>query len=735
MIYLVSNNSLFKSDNYTNIECISAINLLSDLKFIQLDTETQGLDPHTKKLLTLQLGCKDFQVVFDWEAIIESPQNKKLIKDLLESDRTFIGQNIMFDLTFLYKEDIWVKHIYDTMVVEQLIYLGYPRAISESLYLNLGLNFPFYKRVSKIVDKKEYATYELSYSLKEIAYRRLGIDIDKSVRGKIITKGLTDEVIVYAATDVKYLEDIKDSQEEDLKEQNLTKAALFECEFIKSLAYTKFCGVKLDANKWQHKMDKDLAILKDAENKLNKYVEDLNAKQYIYQEPESLKETEKFIKLGYERYGDKLRYDIKGKFVSANLQGDLFTGFNTKPTCNINWSSSKQVIKLFEILGIQVEIFDKKDRKKKKSIKEPVLTPQKDLFPIIPLFLQYQGASKLVSTYGQNWLNAINPTTHRIHVELHPIGTDTSRVSSGGGVYKLNQQNLPNDEETRACFVAEPGNLFFSCDYKAQESRIIASVSQDPAMIELYKTGCGDMHSLVAKMSYPNIITCPVEEVKEKFHSIRSDVKSQIEFPINYGGDWNTIKQHSGKSEKESKEIYNNYMTGFPGVKRYQDYCRRKVMEVGYILMNPILGHRAHIYDISWLKAMESKLSDQNFQEYYWRMKRTNPSCDTVTDVSRYYKRRSESEKESINYRIQNRGACAFKLAMIKFFNWIIANNYQNIIKICVVAHDEIDVEGPEEMKDLISSTLIKSMEAGGKPFCPNVFLGADIEIGSYWIH
>ena len=84
---------------------------------------------------------------------------------------------------------------------------------------------------------------------------------------------------------------------------------------------------------------------------------------------------------------------------------------------------------------------------------------------------------------------------------------------------------------------------------------------------------------------------------------------------------------------------------------------------------------------------------------------------------------------------IQNRGACAFKLASIKLFNWIIANNYQDMVLMCVPAHDEWNIECPESMKDEVSDTLVKCMIAGGKPFCPNVFLGADVSIGDHWIH
>ena len=38
-------------------------------------------------------------------------------------------------------------------------------------------------------------------------------------------------------------------------------------------------------------------------------------------------------------------------------------------------------------------------------------------------------------------------------------------------------------------------------------------------------------------------------------------------------------------------------MKGFPGVAKYQKYCRMAVIRDGYILMNPVTGHRAHIPD------------------------------------------------------------------------------------------------------------------------------------------
>lgn len=644
MIYLVSHNkSLFKTDKYIEATIEQAMSVLLPLKLCQLDTETKGLDCHTKALLTIQLGNKDNQVVIDWTTL--TPREKQIVKNYLESDRLFLGWNLMFDLTFLYVQGIYPKHIWDGMIVEQLLYLGYPAQMREK-------------------------------SLKAAAWNYLNINIDKTVRGKIVNDGLTTEVVIYAAGDVTYIEDIKEKQDIEVEKQGMKLAVELECEFVKSLAYFKYCGVHLDITKWKAKMTKDQAKLDKAISELNAWVVAWDKENphngYDIQYPE-LKypkysadypaEVKRLIKDGYKRFPqedlqtpdgkvDAYKKVIKNQFTRIDTQGDLFTGFDTEPKCVINWSSQKQVIPLFELLGINVETFDKKTKQKKKSIEANVLKPQKNDFPIIPIFLEYQEAAKVVSTYGQNWLNAINPKTGRIHADFHSIGTDTARVSSGGGVWKLNMQNLPNDPETRACFTSEEGNAWLSADYQSQESRIIASVSKDEKMIDLFEHGCGDVHSLVAYMSYPNIIPrdTKIEDIKKLYHNWRQKAKS-IEFAINYGGDYNTISKNDGIPVEEAKEIYDNFMEGFPGIKRYQDYCRAAVMRDGYILLNPLTGHRAHIYDAEELKETHNKIQEPGFWEYYQNVRKRNPQDEIVQEVRHYMQRKAASEKQSINYR------------------------------------------------------------------------------------
>lgn len=644
MIYLVSHNkSLFQTDKYIEATMKQAMSVLLPLKLCQLDSETKGLDCHTKALLTIQLGNKDNQVVIDWTTL--TPREKQIVKNYLESDRLFLGWNLMFDLTFLYVQGIYPKHIWDGMIAEQLLYLGYPAQMREK-------------------------------SLKAAAWNYLNLNIDKTVRGKIVNDGLTTEVVIYAAGDVTYIEDIKEKQDIEIEKQGMKLAVELECEFVKSLAYFKYCGVHLDITKWKAKMTKDQAKLDKAISELNAWVVAWDKENphngYDIQYPE-LKypkysadypaEVKRLIKDGYKRFPqedlqtpdgkvDAYKKVIKNQFTRIDTQGDLFTGFDTEPKCVINWSSQKQVIPLFELLGINVETFDKKTKQKKKSIEANVLKPQKNDFPIIPIFLEYQEAAKVVSTYGQNWLNAINPKTGRIHADFHSIGTDTARVSSGGGVWKLNMQNLPHDPETRACFTSEEGNAWLSADYQSQESRIIASVSKDEKMIDLFEHGCGDVHSLVAYMSYPNIIPrdTKIEDIKELYHNWRQKAKS-IEFAINYGGDYNTISKNDGIPVEEAKEIYDNFMEGFPGIKRYQDYCRAAVMRDGYILLNPLTGHRAHIYDAEELKETHNKIQEPGFWEYYQNVRKRNPQDEIVQEVRHYMQRKAASEKQSINYR------------------------------------------------------------------------------------
>lgn len=664
MIYLVTKQqSLWTSDRYKVISAEEALELLAPLSVVELDTETMGLDPYTKELLTVQLGCAEFQVVIDCTSV-----DIHLFKEYMENpQRMFLGWNIKFDLKFLYHQRIIPLRVYDGYLAEKLLWLGYPAGMHEM-------------------------------SLKAASINYLGVDMDKSVRGKIIQTGLTEDVIVYAAGDVSYLGKIRDKQLIELEKKGLLKAIDFENEFVECLAYIEYCGAKLDVDKWKIKMATDLNNLEKYEAELNEWVEES---------------------------------EYSSKYCSVNIQGDLFNGFDTKPRCHINWTSSQQVIPLFEELGLNLKVLDKKTKHYKKSVDIKVVEPQASKSPLIPIYIKYKKAATIVNTFGQKFLNLINPVTGRIHANFNQLGTDTGRLSST----EPNLQNLPHDAQTRACFVSDKGNRWISADYSGQESYLMASMANDEAMLDELINGSGDLHSLTAKMVFQQIPRdMPLKDIKKNFKDLRQEAKG-YEFCFNYGGQDSTLIRNYGLDAKRAKEIYENYMSGFAGLKRYQDFRRVDVMRKGYILLSKITGHKAYIYDYDELKMQMEKQDDPDFWAYYREMKQENPECDTVQGVRRLARRKAESEKQSINYPIQAAGALCFKLASIKLFNWLLKNGLLFKVKYCIPVHDEINLEAPDEISEEVADILVKCMVSAGKPFCTRAHLGADVEIGDHWIH
>ena len=677
MIYLVTGQrALFESKTYKVISVEESLRLLNPLTIVGLDTETEGLDPWTKGLKSIQLGNYEFQIVIDTTTI--SPL---VYKEYLESDRLFIGWNLKFDLKFLFRQGIVPKRVWDGYLAERLMWLGYPPGIH-------------------------------SLSLKSAGENYLGIELDKSVRGKIIYAGLTEDVIVYSANDVKYLEKIMRLQYEELVKKGLEKAIIYENKFVLPLAYCEYCGIKLDVNKWKAKMQKDEERVKNALAKCNEW--------FIKNEP-------------------------KSKYIFIDRQGDFFNGFNLEPQVTLNWNSAKQLIPIFKKYGVDVTTENKENGGTKDSIDAKSLKPQKDKCSLIPLYLEYKEAVKVTSTYGENFLKQVNPVSGRIHTNYQQMGADTTRLTSGGKdkaakIEYINLLNLPANAETRACFVAEEGNKWISIDYSGQETYLMASIANDEAIIKELTEGSGDIHSLTAYMSYHEIPRdTPIKDIKKKYHNLRQEAKG-IEFAINYGGDANTISKNKGIPIEEAKKIYNSYMSGFKGLKKYQDFRRKDWFNKGYILLNNLTGHKAYIYDYKELLEDKEWMASLDW-DYYREMKSCCPECDTVQRVRHFFRRKSASEKQSINYPIQATGSMCLRVAMINFFEYLRTNNLLFKVYICVTPYDEINCEAPEDIANNVAKVLYDCMVKAGSYFCTKCKLDADISydengtLPTYWIH
>lgn len=770
MIYYVTGQrELFGGYSGAKYKCITveeSFEVLNPLSIVGLDTETTGTEIWTGRLLLLQLGNKEDQVVIDCTTV-----DINQYKDYLESNRLFIIHNAKFDLRWLYKEHIVVRNVYDTYLGEKILFLGFPPGI-------------------------------VSLSLQACCDRYLHVYLDKTVRGKIHA-GVTEEVIVYAANDVVYLEDIMNAQMKIIAQRGQQNALEIENKFVRVLAYIEFCGIKLDPSRWKAKMVKDEDRLRVAEQKLNDWVV-----KYVLD-----KDDPSLIQRNYDSHKKGKPTKLKESVYVVIPAPSLFSEFDTGPQCIINWSSSKQVIRLFKELGFDLLVKDKKTGKMKESVESKYIEMQKDKSDIVPLYLEYSAAFKVVTSFGQNFLDAINPITQRIHPTFNQM-MDTGRLSCGsggkgrGGKTKdddiaeededkntttqtndksVNIQQLPATEETRAAFVPEKGHLLVDCDYGDQEGHVFTELSNDREWIAFYNDpNERDGHSFVAKMCFPKDLDGIEEGQVKKVRKDLRDLAKKARFCFNYNGQAPTMAANCNIPVDFATEIQNNYFKRFNGIASYFKVQKRDMWNRGYILISKITGLRAYIYDYPILKGIERRKNSMGdsfwdiykaardsgrvipeippsvMQEiakkfaqgvpieeiairYSYKVKKAGKVEERFIDINRetvyvsvmkhLWKRKSASDSQSCNYPSQGTAAAMTKIAGIRYFNHLVNDGLIFKVLIPNDVHDEYLIEPPEEIAEQEAKKLSECMEYAAAIFCKKVTIKAVPEISDKWVH
>ena len=686
MIVLVTNQKeLFQHEAYILMTVEDSLREMQSWNIIQLDSETTGRDPHLCDFLCVQFGNDkaNKRIVVDTTTV-----DIKRYKDILES-KLCVLQNAKFDLQFFFNYGIIIRKVYDTMIVEQLLYLGWPAG-------------------------------QVSYALNAIAERRLNINIDKTVRGEIIWRGLDATVINYAAGDVTYLEKIMHSQVEDLKMLGMLNAAKLECDFIPSLAYMEWCGILLDRNKWQEKMVNDQIALRKAKEKLDDFV------------------------TSDERYS---------RYTHVDMQGNLFSGYNTAPQCTINWDSPSQVTSFFKFLGFDTAVKDKKTGEDKDSVLEKVLRGQKGINDeFLKIYFDYKEHAKVCSTYGQGHLNMINPKTGRIHTVFKQLGAASGRLSCGSkqpntDLAKANNvpakectycnlQQLPADEPTRSSFVAPEGYKFVSADFSAEESRLGADIYQDKEFLREFTEGSKDTHNMFAWIVYNDEcrkLGCQdATEVKAKAPQWRKKVKG-FEFGYMFGAAAPTLAATAGCTVEEAQAVVDKLDKAFAGMTAFAKKGAAFVRNNGYIIINPQTGHRLNWWDWQQWKEDQERYNQPGFWEDY-KANHKDTGDAVALKVRHHFQAASKYDRLARNVVTQGTGAIILKSAMTTLFNWIVDNGYFNVVHICVAVHDEINCDYPESLEDF-PKILETTMENAAAKYCKSLPIPAEASVDDHWVH
>jgi len=535
-------------------------------------------------------------------------------------------------------------------------------------------------------------------SLDETVHRYCRLRLNKYLRGRIINEGFSNRIIKYAADDTKYLSEIKEKQIQKLEENNLMRSMYLENEFVKVLAYTEFSGIYLDKDKWLTKIKGDEQEYKKAKVQLDEWVINNKLSNYI------------------------------------DSQLDLF---QTKKHCLINWSSPKQVIPLFKELGVNTEVIDDKTGKLKDSVDVIVIKPQENKSSLLPTYLKYKKLQKVVSTYGENFLQQIHPITGRIHSSFTQILV-TGRMSSGNKrENKINLQNIPANKETRSCFTAKLGNILIDADYSQQEQVVFVNWCKDNNLLEFYEKDMGDMHSYIASKLFPELANIPLKDIK-KYHSEKRQKAKSAGFAINYGGNGTTIAENLNISVKEGEILYDSYFKAFPDIKKYFKEVSRKALKQGYIQFNDITFSKSFIPYFDEFKELEKEVNNNKFWNTYREEKAKDSSLFLTTLkplIRKYFRKKGEIERWSYNYPIQGSSSEITKIACIYIFNKLEEKDLLFKVFFSNIIHDEVLLETPViYAKELVKDVKI-AMEKAGDIFCKTVKLKANPIISTKWEH
>ena len=350
---------------------------------------------------------------------------------------------------------------------------------------------------------------------------------------------------------------------------------------------------------------------------------------------------------------------------------------------SFNIASPKQV---GEILFDKLKIVEKAKKTKTGQYvtSEEVLQQLRNKHEIVSDILEHRGLKKLIGTYIDALPKLINPRTGRIHTSFNQTVTATGRLSSSDP----NLQNIPirgeDGKEIRKAFIPEPGCLFFSADYSQIELRVMAHLSNDPQMTEVFREG-KDLHAATAA----NIYKKPIDEVTRDERS----KSKRANFGIIYGITVFGLAERLDISRDEAKMLIDGYFQTFPQVHDYMEQAKQTARERGYV--TTLFGRRRYLPDI-------------------------NSSNATV---------RGFAERNAINAPIQGTAADIIKVAMIRIHQRFKAEHIRS--KMILQVHDELNFSVYPEEKAQVERIVIEEMQHA---IALNVPLVADSGFGENWL-
>lgn len=275
MDYIVTNRpDYFDFPNFCSVE--DCVGILENSYSIGYDSETTSLSFADGVLRTMQFSDGTDNFIVDIEGGIKPTE----FKEILES-KELIGQNLQFDIPFLYVFNIIPNKLWDSLLAEQSLTLG----------------IKAWKR-----------------DLGSLLENYLDVTIPKDLQDKMTSIPLNDpDAIEYMFNDVRHLHKLQEAMFPLLRDVGVEKAHKLYCRFARVAAYIEFGGIKKDNTKLERIYREYEAKEWFAENELNQYLlENTDVDPWDFNWSSAKQVGELLKKLGYNiKWRGKETVDIK----------------------------------------------------------------------------------------------------------------------------------------------------------------------------------------------------------------------------------------------------------------------------------------------------------------------------------------------------------------------------------------------------------------------------------------